>query len=151
MGEQQQLFQNLLDELKAMDQIEELKVPSDGRFMANYNDRNKFGKNKTEEMEEERLIDREFFVFETRSGVEKKKAEAEKEEMEEENKDMTKREDEGDYRAWFTNPDWSSPVHRPKKNSNLNAEVLTKAKSKEELDKTEELKRPQDVKELTKP
>ena len=44
---------------------------------------------------------------------------------------MTKREAEGDYRAWFTNPDWSSLAHRPKTNSNIDSEVLTKAKSKE--------------------
>ena len=36
-------------------------------------------------------------------------------EKEEKNKDMTKREAEGDYRAWFTNPDWSSrlPCYLP--------------------------------------
>ena len=52
MGERQKFFQNLLDKLKAMDQIEELKVPSDGGFMANYNDRNGM-----KEMEEKRKID----------------------------------------------------------------------------------------------
>ena len=43
MGERQQLYKNLLDELKAMDQIEELEVPSDGGFMDNNNDRSKIG------------------------------------------------------------------------------------------------------------
>ena len=40
MGERQQFFQNLFDEIEAMEQIEGFKVPSDGGFMANYNNRN---------------------------------------------------------------------------------------------------------------
>ena len=43
MGEKQQLFQILIDKLKAMDQMEDIKVPSDGGFMANYNNRSKIG------------------------------------------------------------------------------------------------------------
>ena len=101
--------------------------------MANYNDRNGM-----KEMEE-RKIDADENMISL-----KEKTETEKEK--EENKDMTKREAEGDYRAWFTNPDWSSLAHRPKKNSNLDAGVLTKAKSKEELDKNKaELLPPSEV------
>ena len=36
MGERQQFFQNLFDEIEAMEQIEGFKVPYDGGFMANY-------------------------------------------------------------------------------------------------------------------
>ena len=38
---QRHIKMSLHDEIKAMEQIEGLKVPSDGGFMANYNDRSK--------------------------------------------------------------------------------------------------------------
>ena len=75
MGERQKFFQNLVDELKAMDQIEELKVPSDGGFMANYNDRNKFSENKTKEMKEDRVIDRDERIINLKEKTEIKKKE----------------------------------------------------------------------------
>ena len=52
MGELQQFFQNIFDKIKAMAQIAWLKVPSNGGFIANYNDRNGM-----KEMEEKRKID----------------------------------------------------------------------------------------------
>ena len=72
MGKQRKFFRNTFDEIEAMEQIEGLKVPSDGGFLANYNDRN--GMKEMEE--EEKKIDDEMRI-EAKNKEEPDKNEAE--------------------------------------------------------------------------
>ena len=46
-------MQYLFDKIKAMEKIKRLEVPSDGGFMANYNNRNRMKEKKEEEMRTE--------------------------------------------------------------------------------------------------
>ena len=71
-----------------MAQIAWLKVPSNGGFIANYNDRNGM-----KEMEEKRMINEDENMISLKEKTETKMEEKE------ENKDKIKREAEGDYRA----------------------------------------------------
>ena len=48
IGEQQKFFRNIFDKLYAMEQIKGLKVPSNGRFMANYKNKEEPDMNEAE-------------------------------------------------------------------------------------------------------
>lgn len=81
---QRHIKMSLHDEIKAMEQIEGLKVPSDGGFMANNNDRKK--------REEERKIDMDKNMFNLKEKIETKKEE--KEEPEQIGKEKVRKQEE---------------------------------------------------------